>query len=163
MPPTLTAYLIKRAHRQYRSLAELITNIPAEHALKYATESWPDHPWGVGQNGSISGIVYHVTAWKLLTLPIFSAGGQPLNRKAFDADAAPAVSDWLAVRQWFTEVGNEWDSQLDALTDEDMDGEHEWEGHTLTMHEFITDLMEHDVQHASQIEYLLQRIAWDAR
>jgi len=162
MPPTLTAYLVKRAHRQYKALVELIANVSPEDAVKYAADSWPDHTWGVGQNGSISGIVYHVAAWKVLTLPAVIVGGKPAGRSAFDAAAAPSVSDWPAVHRWFVEVGDAWDAHLDALTEQDMDVEHEWEGQSLTLHTLITEMMEHDLQHASQIEYLLQRIAWEA-
>ena len=157
MPPTLTEYLKYRSTKQYRAFCTLLNQVPEAAALLYATESWPGHRWGVGQNGSIAGIVYHVAAWKALTLPVFQPGGEPLPAEALDAASAPDLRDWEGIKAWYFTIGEEWDSTIQQLPEDALDEVHLWEGHPTPLYSFVSELMEHDLQHASQIEYLLQR------
>jgi hypothetical protein len=159
MPPTLAAYLKKRSTKHFRALELLLPAINAETALAYVHSNWPDHRWGVGQNGSICGIVYHLAAWKALTLPVFQTGGEPLPREAMNRVVAPAADDWQAVRAWYSSIGEEWDAAVQNVPEEVMDEVRLWEGHPTPLYSFISELMEHDLQHASQIDYLLQKAA----
>ena len=73
---TLPAFLRARGARHLRHLLAEIEGLNAQEALHFRQDNWPDHRWGIGQNGSIAGIVYHVAAWKQLTLPFLLPGGQ---------------------------------------------------------------------------------------
>lgn len=152
----LATFLKYRAERSYRHLLAQIEGLPAEEALAGSRPDWPDHRWGIGQNGSIAGIVYHVAAWKQMSLPVFRPGGRPLLRAEFDADMAPALDDWQGIQAWLKQAGMAWSAELAALQAEAFDTELVWEGITLTMAKFVAEMYEHDIQHAAQIEYLRQ-------
>ncbi|MCW3100502.1 MAG: hypothetical protein JWL77_6120 [Chthonomonadaceae bacterium] len=146
----------KRADHGYRYLLTQIDGLSAEEALAGSRPDWPDHRWGIGQNGSIAGIVYHVAAWKQMTLPLFQPGGRPLSREDFDADSAPALDDWAGIQAWLKQAGMAWSAELAALPTEAFDTVLTWEGITLTVAKFVAEMYEHDIQHAAQIEYLRQ-------
>ena len=152
----LTTFIKKRAEHSYVRFMEQIEGLSAEEALAGSRPDWPDHRWGIGQNGSIAGIVSHVAAWKQMTLPLFQPGGQPLSREEFDSDAAPAPDDWQGTQAWFKQVGMAWRAELAALPAAAFDAPVIWGGATLTVGEFVVEMYEHDIQHASQIEYLRQ-------
>jgi len=160
MDEALATFLKTRAERSYRNLLAQIEGISAAEALAGRRPDWPDHRWGIGQNGSIAGIVYHVAAWKQLGLPVFQPGGCPLSRAAFDSDTAPAPDDWQGIQSWLKQVGAAWNAALAALSTEAFDTLIPWEGthHTIPMAKFIAEMYEHDIQHASQIEYLRQQL-----
>jgi hypothetical protein len=155
---SLATFLKHRAERSFRHLLTQIEGLSAAEALAGSRQDWPDHRWGIGQNGSIAGIVYHVAAWKQLGLPVFQPGGQPLTRADFDADSAPALDDWQGIQSWLKQVGMAWSAELAALRDEDLETLLRWEGtnHTITMAKFVAEMYEHDIQHTAQIEYLRQ-------
>ena len=123
---TLANFIKKRAEHSYGYLLAQIESLSPEEALAGSRSDWPDHRWGVGQNGSIAGIVYHVAAWKQLTLPLFQPGGRPLNREEFDTDAAPALDDWQSIRAWFKQVGMAWRAELAELPVEAFDTSITW-------------------------------------
>jgi hypothetical protein len=154
---TLAAFLKNRAERSYRSLLSQIDGLSATEALAGRAPDWPDHPFGIGQNGSIAGIVYHVAAWKQMTLPIFQPDGRPLSRAEFDADTVPALDDWQGIQAWLKQVGMAWSAELALLQVAAFDRLVAWEGTNLTVANFVVEMVEHDIQHASQIEYLRQQ------
>ena len=162
MTVSFAAFLRGRADRSYRALLKEIDGVSQQDAERFSSSGWPDHRWGVGQNGSIAGIVYHVAAWKQMTLPVFSLAGSPLSRDQFDASAAPALSDWKALEVWITEVGDAWNRAMLAMPDLELESTRIWEGQTLPVWSFIVEMYEHDIQHASQIAYVKQLIAVDA-
>ena len=153
---TLATFLKTRAEHSYRYLLSEIDGLPATEALAGMKPNWPDQPYGIGQNGSIAGIVYHVAAWKQMTLPLFQPGGRPLSRDEFDTEAAPALDDWQGIQAWLKQVGTAWSAELAALPEEAFDSLVTWYDMTLTMAKFVTEMLEHDIQHAAQIEYLRQ-------
>src|SRR5262245_15663768 len=108
MTETLPAFFKRRAERSYRYLLEQIENLTPEEALRNRRQDWPDHKWGLGQNGSIAGIVYHVAAWKQMTLPVFAPGGRARTREEFDPATAPALEDWPGIVAWLKQVGGDW-------------------------------------------------------
>ena len=154
----LAAFLKKRAEHSYRYLLAQIEGLSAAEALAGSRSDWPDHRWGIGQNGSIAGIVYHVAAWKQMTLPVFEAEGRPLLREEFDTDAAPALDDWQGIQAWLKQVGMAWNAELAAFPVEGFGNPVTWGSATLTVGEYVVEMYEHDIQHASQIEYLRQRL-----
>lgn len=158
MDEALATFLKTRAERSYRNLLAQIEGIPAEEALSGSRPDWPDHRWGIGQNGSIAGIVYHVAAWKQLGLPVFQPGRHPLLRADFDSDTAPALDDWQGIQSWLKQVGTAWNAELAALPPEAFDTLVTWDGVTFTVAKFVTEMYEHDIQHAAQIEYLRQQL-----
>jgi hypothetical protein len=157
MSETLAAYLKRRAERHFRYLYDQIEGITESEARADRLPGWPGHRWGIGQDGSIAGIVYHVAAWKQLTLPLFAPGGQAGTAADFDATLAPPLDDWPGLRAWLRQVGAAWNAELARLPESAFDETREWEGTTLTMAKIVTEMLEHDLMHASQIEYLRQR------
>jgi hypothetical protein len=93
-----------------------------------------------------------------MTLPVFEPGGRPLSRSEFDASMAPASDNWTAVELWLRQVGEAWNARMNSLADDEFDATREWEGVMLPITSFVVEMMEHDVQHASQIAYLKQRL-----
>lgn len=153
---TLPKFLKQRAARAHRKLAEEIAELSAEEALRDRHADWPGQTWGIGQDGSIAGIVYHLTAWKLLTRALFAPGGHASEMTDFDARSAPAPEDWDGIRSWFRKIGDEWNATLEALPEAAFDDEREWDGARLTLGQYVVEMLEHEIQHHAQIEYLKQ-------
>ena len=157
VPDSLPAFLKSRAERSLRYLLREARAVGPSDALRGRRSDWPVQPWGIGQDGSIAGIVYHVAAWKHLSLSLLSPGGQALPRAAFDASAAPAADDWPALLDWLAAIGAEWNAALSALSEDEFRSPREWEGgKPLSVADFAYEMIQHDVQHAAQIEYLRQ-------
>ncbi len=161
MSENLSSYLKRRGGKAYRSLLNEIEDVDAEQALAGKRSHWTSHRWGMGQNGSIAGIVYHVAAWKSMTQMMFDPKLKTLETVAFDNASAPAPEDWEGIVAWLKTVGDRWNEALQNLPDAEFDREKIWEESSLTVAEFIAEMYEHDVQHASQIEYLLQAMKVD--
>ena len=161
MSESISDFLKHRGDKAYRSLLNEIEGVDAEQALAGKRSHWTSHRWGVGQNGSIAGIVYHVAAWKSMTLEMFDTELKTLETVAFDGASAPAPDDWEGIVAWLKTVGDQWNEALQNLTGAEFDTEKIWEGSSLTVAEFVTEIYEHDVQHASQIEYLRQAMKVD--
>ena len=157
MPESLPDFLKHRAERSFHYLLRETDAISEADALRFARPDWPAHRFGIGQNGSIAGIVYHVAAWKQLTLPLFTPGGTMLPTETLE-NSAPMRDDWQGIRAWLQQIGTEWNAELFARTDADFDRTHQWEKQTIRLSEYVMELIEHDVQHAAQIEYLRQRL-----
>ena len=158
MPETRAHYLCKRAHRSFRHLWKQTQGLTSEQAFAFSDKNWPDQTWGIGQNGSIAGIVYHVAAWKQLTLPLFLPDGAAGGRSDFDASLAPASTDWPAIVAWLEQIGASWLEHLNLLQEAEFEAMRVWEGKTISLAEYVSEMLEHDIQHAAQIEYLRQRL-----
>jgi uncharacterized damage-inducible protein DinB len=154
---TLAAFLTRRAERSFRYLLLQLKEVTPEMALRDAHPDWPDHRWGIGQDGSIAGIVYHLAAWKRMTLPMLHPEGKPLTRDEFDFESAPASDDWAGILAWLKQIGTAWQAELARLPDVALDETREWEGETMPLAKIVVEMMEHDVYHTGQIEYLKQR------
>ena len=154
---TLTGFLKHRAERSYRSVLQVLEYISPDEARRDHQENWPDHAYGIGQDGSIAGIVYHMAAWKHMTLPLFHPEGKALSRKEFDPANAPAMEDWFNVLAWYKQGGNLWQSEMMHLPESVFAETRRWEGHEITITQFVAEIYEHDVYHLAQIEYLLQK------
>lgn len=161
MKDGLPDFLKQRGGKAYRYLLKEIEGVTAEQALAGRRPHWTSHRWGVGQNGSIAGIVYHVAAWKSMTLGRFDPESQTLETVAFDVASAPSPDDWEGVVSWLKTAGDQWNEALQSLPDAEFDREKVWEGNSLAISEFVAEMYEHDIQHASQIEYLRQTLKVD--
>lgn len=156
MPETLATYLKRRAERSYRYFLEQAEDWTPEEALRDRKPDWPDHEWGIGQNGSVAGIVYHVAAWKQMTLPLFQPGGTTRGREEFDAASAPAPDDWPGILVWLKQAGTAWNAELAALPEAAFDETCDWFGTPMALAKLVTEMHEHDIQHGAQLEYLRQ-------
>ncbi|HLJ55081.1 MAG TPA: DinB family protein [Chthonomonadaceae bacterium] len=153
MTESLPAYLKRRAARSLEYLLREAEAVSAEEARRGRRSDWPAQPWGIGQDGSIAGIVCHVAAWKQITLPLLDGTHPPAahdDLPHFNSD------DWPAVLAWLRSIGETWLSALEALPDTEFDSPRDWEGGQITVARLATELVQHDVQHAAQIEYLRQ-------
>lgn len=153
---TLAEYLKSRADAALRRVVRQAEAVTSEEALRDRRTNWPHQKWGIGQDGSIAGIVYHVIAWKQLTLPVFLPNGQPRLRNDFDPKASPDPDDWPALLYRLRQIGTEWNDALKGLEDADFDSLREWSGVKITLCDYITEVIQHDEQGAAQIEYLRQ-------
>ena len=158
MPDTLPEFLKQRAAHSLHYLQKQTQDVTSAQALRYRNAHWPDHRWGIGQDGSIAGIVYHVAAWKQMTIGLFAQDGIVIDRRLFDAASAPAPDDWPALLEWLNHIGMEWNTRLTDLPEPAFDETREWAGATITLAVYVTEMLEHDIQHAAQIEYLKQRM-----
>lgn len=158
MPETLPDFLRRRAVRACRAFHKELLRVTPAQASADANPNWQTHPWGIGQNGSIAGIVYHVTAWLELTLPALR-GGTLKRGTEFDPASAPSAEDWDAIRAWFVRTSEEWTNALAALPDADFDRELSWEGDTLTVAQYVVEMYEHFIYHDGQVQYLKQKHA----
>jgi hypothetical protein len=158
MPDTLPVFLKQRAESSFLYLQKQTQDLTPTQALRYHDSHWPDHRWGIGQDGSIAGIVYHVAAWKQMTIDLFARDGIAIDRGLFDATSAPAPDDWPALLDWLDRIGTEWNTRLSTLPETVFDETREWAGATITLADYVTEMLEHDIQHAAQVEYLKQRM-----
>ena len=162
MPQTLPEFLKQRTVRACRAFQKEIETVTIEEAFRDFAPNWQMHRWGIGQNGSLAGIVYHITAWLVLTLPVLQ-GGSPLSGTNFAEIDAPSEDNWQGIREWFDETAALWTHALTELPDADFDRPLEWEGQTITVAECLVDLYEHFTYHDGQIQYLKQKHLADAQ
>ena len=163
MPESLPAFLKRRADRSLNYILRQAEAVSIEEAFRGCSANWPDQPWGIGQDGSVAGIVYHVASWKQLTLPLFEPNGEALTRADFDPTAAPDPKDWQALLRWLRRIGVEWNTALNALAETEFDCLKDWEGGAqMSIAQYASEMIQHDVQHAAQIEYLRQLYTSDS-
>jgi hypothetical protein len=156
MSESLPAYLKRRAARSLAYLLREAEQVSTADAFRGRRDDWPPQPWGIGQDGSIAGIACHVAAWKHLTLPLLTGAGVAAPRASFDLRAHVDPDDWPAILSWLRATGGAWNAAVDSLPEAEFDAIREWEGAQVTVAKIATELIQHDVQHAAQIEYLRQ-------
>lgn len=156
MSDRLPQFLRHRSRRSYLHVLLSLNSLSNEEALHGSSTKWPDHAWGIGQNGSIAGIVYHLAAWKELTLGLLLPGGRFIARDEFDPGLYPLVGEWPALVEWYRDSGERWLNALNSLEEREFDADREWEGVVLSVSKLCAEMMEHDVYHLAQIEYLKQ-------
>ncbi len=154
----LGGFLQNRANHALRYLLREVESVTDVEAFRYSDINWQAHKYGIGQDGSIAGIVYHVVAWKMLSLPLFGSEGQLRTVDDFHAEEAPDKHDWAGIQVWLAEVGAQWNEALSQLSEAELEALRPWGKHEIPVWEFVTELIEHDIQHASQIEYIRQRM-----
>ena len=156
MSEDFVGFIKKRADKSFRYLLREIEVVSAQDAFEGRRENWLNHKWGVGQNGSIAGIVYHVAAWKSMTRNALNSGVSEIENAPFDPSIAPSPDDWSSLRAWLSSVGEEWNSAVQSLPEMEFERALQWEGHIVSVCELVSEMYEHDIQHASQVEYIKQ-------
>lgn len=155
LPTTLPLYLKQHAAQQTRRFLEIVADVSPEQATADRDPHWPTQRWGIGQDGSILGIVCHVAAWKEITLSLLTPDRKPISRE--ELEARPLPSEWSDVCAWYTQISREWSKALDAMPEAQFSESIVWEGQFWPLGAMIAEIIAHDVQHSAQIEYLLQR------
>ena len=158
---TLIGHLKRSTREAFEYLRKQSEKVTPEEAGLYSSANWPSHKFGIGQDGSISGIVYHVAAWKFMTLPLLSEGGTMREISDLEAVEKPLREDYTALVEWLAEIGNAWNTALDRLSEEAFLQTRKWGTETVTVAQYVEEMRMHDIQHAAQIEYLKQRILFD--
>ncbi len=150
-------YRHRRASQYFLGEAQKISVV---HAFQYAEANWPTHNWGIGQNGSAASIVYHVAAWRQLTLPVLNGAATMKRAEDFMPQDAPSTNDWFQILQWAVDETARWAAALDTLAQSQLERKVDWGADgSPEVASVIWSIIEHDIQHASQLEYLQQRIA----
>lgn len=148
--------LKRRAEHAFSYLMREVNAVSAEEAVRDRHARWPGQRWGIGQDGSIAGIVAHVAAWKRLTLPaLCGADPEPMTTVPYYKRIEP--DDWIAARADLSRIGQTWNNALLDLPEATFERELTFEGNTITISKLVEELADHDIQHAAQIEYLRQR------
>src|SRR5437868_6471350 len=115
---SLGLFLKQRARVDFDRLLKQLNDLESSEAFEGRLENWPDQPFGIGQDGSIAGIVIHLAAWKRMTLPIFSEGNLVIAKNDFDIRSECDPNDWTSILSWINRVGEEWLNHLVILPEE---------------------------------------------
>ena len=156
MAESLVDFLKKRATRSFRDILREVETLTPQQAFHGRSKNWPSQKWGVGQDGSIAGIVYHVAAWKRMSLKVLDPNVSVVQGSPADLASAPSPDDWEGILGWLKSVGEEWNAAIQNLPPEEFDARKTWEGESMLVSDYIAHLYEHNLQHASQIECLKQ-------
>ena len=81
-----------------------------------------------------------------------------MSRADFDPTTAPHPEDWAGICAWLQQIGAEWNATLQNLPDSAFEETRAFEGASFTLASFVVEMVEHDLQHMAQIEYLRQRL-----
>lgn len=158
MAQSLLAFLKSQSSKAYRNFLREIEAVTPQEALYHKHPHWPGQTWGIGQDGSIAGIVYHVAAWKKASLPLLR-GEEAVSPMEHPEILPPPSISWPEICTWYREVGAAWCDQLEKLQESDLDRNcFFFDDNPIPLSKLISEIMLHDVQHASQIEYLRQHL-----
>lgn len=159
---TMLQFLQKRSMKAADKLNAEIRDISQAEAFRFSCADWPDHKWGAGQNGSIAGIVIHLASWKQRLLPL-ALGSTAVTNYDVSVEKDLNQSDWQSIQKWFGKISSEWNQALINLSESEMDSIKYWEGGETLLSKIVINIIDHDIQHSSQIEYLKQRILWESK
>lgn len=135
-------------------LKDALRGIGAGEAEAFRLANWPHHSDWSGEDGSISGIVFHVAAWKQAY-----AEGLECGTWGDEKALQPETDTWLGRVAWLNE-GH--DRLVCALRrhEEDECSSVLINDRPYTLPDIFLDAMaHHDVYHAAQVNYLRQRYA----
>jgi uncharacterized damage-inducible protein DinB len=150
-PLSLRAHLERQMRVAFRHLRRAIEGLSEAQAREGARDDWRRYRWGVGLDGSIAGIVWHVAAWK----QIFAQG---LETGVFPAEeeVAPPGTNWSTLREWLTEGQARIERAFEPLSETALAETREWEGEMAPVTQFLIYVIDHDIYHTGQIELLRQ-------
>ena len=149
---TLLEYLRWRVPAAYRQLERSLVGVDAATATAGAQADWRRYRWGVGLDGSIAGIVFHLAAWKHAF-----ADGLESGAIGTAGDPGPPDPCWADLVAWLGDGQQRLATHLAAMTPSDLDQPVFLEGVTMPFHELFTHMLEHDQYHAGQIFLLRQQ------
>ncbi len=153
MPP-LHTYVSDRLGHAHRELGRSLEGVTEAEAWWGVDANWRRERFGVGLDGSIAGIVWHVAAWKHVIADGLEGGGFP------DAEAVlPHDFGWSGMLEWLRS-GH---ARMARLLEENSEREG-WletlvtlEGERLSVLEVLGIVIEHDHYHAGQVNLLRQQ------
>lgn len=149
----LHAHLLARTGSAYRRLRESLHGLSADQATAGAQTNWRRYRFGVGLDGSISGIVHHVATWKLAAAAGLRCGSFPNAEHVLPRDIS-----WDDLLAALNAGQQRLVYELELLSEEGLDVLVTWEGQAMSIHALFAHLIEHDQYHTGQINLLRQQL-----
>ena len=149
---SLKEYLRLQLGHGYRAFTETLRDLTEEQARAGASPDWKRYRYGVGLDGSIAGIVWHVAVWKHVAADGIEGGAFP------DAEALlPHGFGWSGQLEWLASGHARVLRALDELPSAEMERRVTLEDETLPLFALFGILIEHDHYHAGQVNLLRQQ------
>src|SRR5690349_7587295 len=140
---SLHAYLSHRVPAAYRQFLRALEGVDAEAAGVGVLSNWRQYRFGYGLDGSILGIVRHVTAWKHIAAVGLATGEWP------EPEATPgAVTEWQALLEALAEGQVALERELARRSEEELAETVSFSGWPMTVAEVLAHMLEHDPYHA---------------
>src|SRR5438270_554886 len=95
IPQTLAEHLRQRLLGASQALERALAGIDDDRAVAGADPAGRRYRWGVGLDGSIAGIVWHVAAWQHVVAAGLETGAFPR-----EIDASPPAPGWPELCRW---------------------------------------------------------------
>lgn len=140
----------------FRRVMEATEGLTEAEAMAGARPDWRRDRWGVGLDGSIAGIVWHLAAWKQICAAGIETGQFPPQ-----AAVSPPAPGWPALREWLVEGHRRLEACFARADEAGLERALSFEGETQTVASLLTHLLEHDFYHAGQINLLRQQHGHD--
>ena len=149
---SLHQYLTRRMPAAYRELRRVLEGVDAEQARVGAEAGYRHYRFGYGLDGSIEGIVRHVTGWKHVNAVGLATGVWPSPEETPGAKA-----DWEELLEALAEGQAALERELVRRAPEDLSETVTYYGKAIAVADILAHLLEHDQYHAGQICLLRQQ------
>jgi uncharacterized damage-inducible protein DinB len=149
---TAREYLTKATETRSDELLGAIQGLSDQQAFFNRQPDWPTHQYHVGQDGSVAGIVHHVAAWKSVFVELLR------GRNLEPTDLSPPSPDFKGLVAWLRQANEDWLKECAALSDEAFERPIDVPGVSagLTPLKMMATMLEHDIEHLGQINYLVE-------
>ncbi len=154
--PNIKSYLQRALARGYREFAHSLDQLSAEEARAGSRPDWRRFRFGTGLDGSIAGILIHVTAWKHVVADGLATGTFPDPEAVLLPDP-----DWPALLEWLARGHARLLRELEQQSEADLERVYNLEGETLSAVSLFTIAIEHDHYHAGQVNLIRQQRGHD--
>lgn len=151
MSEGLREHLCDRLGASFRQLERALAGIGEAEAFAGVDPAWPRERWGVGLDGSIAGIVWHVAAWKAVAATGLASGTFPSP-----GEVEPPDPSWDGRREWLRDGQARLAAALSGIGTAALGERVTLEGEEMTVALLFTHMMEHDQYHAGQVNLLRQ-------
>src|SRR5690242_7938298 len=139
---TLANHLRHRLRGAYHALERALEGVDDDRAIAGADPAWRRYRWGIGLDGSIAGIIWHVAVWKHVVAAGLETGAFPREN-----DAAPPASGWPELRRWLA-AGHERLLAQAPADDDSLARPIAFEGEEMPLADLFAHMFEHDQYHA---------------
>jgi uncharacterized damage-inducible protein DinB len=151
--PSLHEYLKSRLLDAYRELSRSLAGLSEADARAGASVEWRRYRYGIGLDGSIAGMVWHVAAWKHVLADGIEGGVFP------DVEAVlPHDFGWSGLLHWLESGHARLARALEELKAEDLERLLTLEGRPTPLLSLFSIAMDHDRYHAGQVNLLRQQM-----